>query len=124
MEPGTQSGNEGLSIHASRARGRRFAAGPGLADRQEINRLRGGDPEAAAQANGQTDAAIGPKDRFRKESDSAHGGDACEMMPEEGDCLEGASWCKREGPTCSSSAFAFGLQRPCMNGNGRLAKFP
>jgi hypothetical protein len=57
-----------FSSHASRAQSHRFAAGPGLANIKEIQRLRGGDLVVAAQANVQIDAWIGKKVHFRMET--------------------------------------------------------
>jgi len=45
-----------------------------LADIKEIKRLRGGDLQVAAQANGQIDAEIGQKDHFRMETNLHHHG--------------------------------------------------
>jgi len=50
-----------VSSHPSGAQSHRFAAGPGLANIKEINRLRGGDLTVATQANAQIDAKIGQK---------------------------------------------------------------
>jgi len=65
VEPSFASGNEDFSSHPSDAQSHRFAAGPGLANIKEIQRLRGGDLQVAAQANVQIDAEIGQKDHFR-----------------------------------------------------------
>ncbi|WP_153306328.1 hypothetical protein [Desulfatiglans anilini] len=47
----------------------RFAAGPGSSNIQEMQQLRGGDLQVAAQANVQIDAEIGQKDHVRIETD-------------------------------------------------------
>jgi len=65
VEPSFQAGNEDFSSHPSGAQSDRFAAGPGLANINEIKRLCGGDLVVAAQANVQIDAEIGQKDHFR-----------------------------------------------------------
>jgi len=65
VEPGFQSGNEDISSHPSGAQSHPCGAGPGLANIKEINRLRGGDLQVAAQANVQIEAEIGQKDHFR-----------------------------------------------------------
>ncbi|VBB45355.1 hypothetical protein TRIP_B350328 [uncultured Desulfatiglans sp.] len=57
-----------IFLHRFAAQSHRYAAGPGLANIKEINRLRGGDLEVAAQANVQIDAEIGQKDHFRMET--------------------------------------------------------
>ena len=59
LEPSFQSGNEDFSSHPSGAQSHRFAAGPGLVNLKEINRLRGGDLQVAAQVNVQMAAEIG-----------------------------------------------------------------
>jgi len=64
----TPAGRVPVSLHPSGAQSHRFAAGPGLANMKEINRLRAGDLQVAAQANAQIDAEIGQKNHFRMET--------------------------------------------------------
>jgi len=65
VELSFQSGNEDFSLHAARAQSHPCGAGPGLANIEEIKRLRGDDLQVAAQANVQIDAEMAQKDPFR-----------------------------------------------------------
>ncbi|VBB43112.1 exported hypothetical protein [uncultured Desulfatiglans sp.] len=64
----TPAGRVPVSSHAARAQSHRFAAGPGLANIKEIERLRGGDLQVASQANVRIETGMGSKDHFRMET--------------------------------------------------------